>query len=85
MVVRRLLLDILVFLHRPPLQGVPGWCYAFSLLWPEQLPALLWGAVLGGDGGISRQDLWDELGQLFPCPRHPHSSQLDKLRHQMKR
>lgn len=63
--VTRLLLDILLFLHHPPLQGVPGGCYVFSLLWPEQLPALVWGAVLGGDRGISRQDLWDELGQLF--------------------
>lgn len=67
MVVTRLLLVILVFLHHPPLQGVPGWCYVFSLLWPEQLPALVWGAVLGGKtSGMS----WGSYNRVLTTPTH---------------
>lgn len=47
MVVMGLLLDILVLIHHPLLRGFLGWCYVSSLLWPEQLPASEWGAVLG--------------------------------------
>jgi hypothetical protein len=45
------------------------------------------GVVCGvgeGDKGISSQDLWDELRQLFLSTLYPHSSQLDKLRHWMR-
>lgn len=68
-----LLLDILVFPHYSPLLGITGWCYTFSLLWLEQLLALVWCVVLGrGDKGISRQDLWGELSYscLLSTPTH---------------
>lgn len=71
MVVRRLLLDILVFLHHPPLQGVPGWCYAFSLLWPEQFQ--LWCGVRCWEGieaspGKTSGMSWAAIPVYSPTP-----------------
>lgn len=66
MVVMGLLFDILVFLHHPPLRGVPWLVLCFLPSMARTAPSFRVGCGVGkGDKGISRQDLWDELWELF--------------------